>query len=159
MKAIVWQWRLRADLLIHSCLPTRVHYHKSLFCLKASGFCFTTNNWLSLELLMDTLLLSCVLDIWCFGSEGSSPSFRVPKYSTKNTHGSSQASEIPIPRALMPCFCIWQYQAPTLCTYICVGKHTWSKNSNLKEFCHSYINIILITILQVYVHIFSIVTL
>lgn len=48
-----------------SSLPS-VHCQKSLIWLEASSFCYTIDNWLSVALTINILLLVCVMEILLF---------------------------------------------------------------------------------------------
>ena len=57
-------WPLESHRLPFS--PFIFTWKCSLVRLKVSGFCYTTNTGLSLGLLLDILLLSCVMEILQF---------------------------------------------------------------------------------------------
>lgn len=75
MEAVVWPvkaYSVSLSLFIFLSLLASVHFLESSGWLVASGFCCTTDNGLSLGILLDILSFSCVLRSCCFGSVGLS---------------------------------------------------------------------------------------
>ena len=63
VEAVVWSTESHSSPISPFIFPCKYHCHTSLVQLQAPGFCYTTDNGLSLGLLLDMQFLPCAVEI------------------------------------------------------------------------------------------------